>query len=340
MADMLLAKNGGRRAGSKNGRIGANPLAILAAGSRILPKPVTALVKAASSVSGRPFVLLHELIRPPALAVWECQNSRDLKQGRRGAFSMSDQSDQTKPQDPEGTSGDTAPAQGSAEDRVSSLADTAHELVTTAREKAGETLDTTREGIQKAWEQTAEFAEEQRKKAQETLGSVTEQSLAGVDKSTQATIVAAREAMQSMEKTAEDLTERLRDFTKRHESETFSGTLAEERHMRLGYAAYLLFALAPITLVSGLYGLLLCHRRLRDDAIGGTVLRSHFRWLIRTFWLAAGSVLIAAILAWVFGSFVGGVVLLVGLVWFSYRLIKGWLSLYDGMMIAQPNALW
>ncbi|MGB2931866.1 MAG: hypothetical protein WBB88_05860, partial [Methyloceanibacter sp.] len=75
-------------------------------------------------------------------------------------------------------------------------------------------------------------------------------------------------------------------------------------------------------------------------AIGGTVLRSHFRWLIRTFWLAAGSVLIAAILAWVFGSFVGGVVLLVALVWFSYRLIKGWLSLYDGMMIAQPNALW
>jgi uncharacterized membrane protein len=31
---------------------------------------------------------------------------------------------------------------------------------------------------------------------------------------------------------------------------------------------------------------------------------------------------------------------LVAFVWFSYRLVKGWLSLYDGKEIAEPNAFW
>jgi len=259
---------------------------------------------------------------------------------------MGKKSDKTKPQDhkagPDG--GDTAAAQDSAQERVSKLADTAQELVATAREKAsevaGETLDTAREGVKKTWEQTAEFAEGQKKKAQETLGTVTEQSLASVEKSAKATLVAAQDAMQSMEKTVEELTENLKDFTKRHESETVSGTLAEERQMRLGYAAYLLYALGPITLVSGLFGLMLCYLRVGDNAISGTVLRSHFRWLILTFWLAAGALPLAVIVAWAFGRFAGGLVLLVALIWFSYRVVKGWLSLYDGKEIARPGALW
>lgn len=257
---------------------------------------------------------------------------------------MGNQSDTPQNHNPGPDGDDTAPAQGSVEERVSKLTDTAQELVATAREKAsevaGETLDTAREGIKKAWEQTAEFAEVQKKKAQETLDSVTEQSLVSVEKSAKATMVAARDAMQSMEKTAEEITEKLKDFTKRHESETVSGTLAEERQMRLGYAAYLLFALGPVTLVSALFGLMLCYLRLGDDAISGTVLRSHFRWLILTFWLAAGALLLAVIAAWALGRFAGGLVLLVALTWFSYRVVKGWLSLYDGKEIAKPDALW
>jgi uncharacterized membrane protein len=267
---------------------------------------------------------------------------------------MGDQSDKIKPTGKDETkppnqeagpgTGETAAAQDSSEEGVSKLADKAQELVAAAREKAsevaGETLDTTRESLKKAWDQTAEFAEEQKKKAQETIESVTEQSLVSVEKSAKATIVAARDAMQSMEKTAEELTEKLKDFTKRQESETVSGILAEERQMRLGHVAYLLYALGPVTLVSGLFGLMLCYLRLGESGISGTVLRSHFRWLIRTFWLAAGGLLLALIVGWAFGRFAGGLVLLVALIWFSYRLIKGWLSLYDGKEIARPSALW
>ena len=256
-------------------------------------------------------------------------------------------SNKTKPQNPKagsggdpksGPEGDQAAAQGAAQETVSKLAGTAQELVATARDKAsavaGETLDTTREGLKKAWEQTAEFAGEQTKKAQEALSNV------DVEKSAKATMATARGAVQSMEKTAEDLTEKLKDFTKRHESETVSGSLAEEREMRLGYAAYLLYGLAPVTLVSGLFGVILCYLRLGDEAVVGTVLRSHFRWLILTFWIAAGGVVLAALSTWAAGRFVGGLVLLVVLIWFAFRVVKGWLSLYDGKKIATPNALW
>jgi uncharacterized membrane protein len=110
--------------------------------------------------------------------------------------------------------------------------------------------------------------------------------------------------------------------------------------MRLGHLAYLLFALAPVTFVSGLFGLILCYLRAGHEEVGGTVQRSHFRWLILTFWIGIGTLLLAAIAAWVFSRFVGGLVLLVAAIWFSYRLVKGWLSLYDGKKIAEPNSLW
>jgi uncharacterized membrane protein len=239
---------------------------------------------------------------------------------------------------------DTTAIQGTGQEGSGNLATRGREHDSAAREQAGETVSQTvskaSENIKKSWEQSTEFAAERTRKAEETIGRVTEQSLAGVEKSARATMAATREAMQSMEKTAEELTEKLRDFTRRHEAATVSGTLAEERQMYLGHAAYLLYALGPVTLVSSLFGLLLCYMRLNDEAISGTVLRSHFRWLINSFWLLAGALAVAAILAWILGSIIGGLIALVAFVWFSYRLVKGWLSLYDGKEIAEPNAFW
>lgn len=240
---------------------------------------------------------------------------------------MSDQSDKPKPQD------DAAAAKGAASKNKPGT-----RPATRSRKKAAavssQPPDTTRESLKKAWDHTTEFAGEQKKKAQETFANV------DMEKSAKAAMVAAREAMQTMEKTAEDVSEKLKDFTKRHESETVLGTLAEERHMRVGHLAYLLYALAPVTFISGLFGLILCYLRLGEEAIGETVLRSHFRWLVLTFWIAIGTLIVAAFAAWVFGNIVGGLVLLVAAVWFSYRLVKGWLSLYDGKEITSPNALW
>jgi uncharacterized membrane protein len=76
----------------------------------------------------------------------------------------------------------------------------------------------------------------------------------------------------------------------------------------------------------------------RGDA-RGTWLESHFRWQIRTFWLAAlwaaftalvsGVLLIVlvGIATWVIGLFALGV-------WATIRIVRGWLKLRDGLPIA------
>lgn len=75
----------------------------------------------------------------------------------------------------------------------------------------------------------------------------------------------------------------------------------------------------------------------RGDA-RGTWLESHYRWQIRTFWLAAlwaaftaivsGVLLIVlvGIATWVIGLFVLGV-------WATVRIVRGWLKLRDGRPI-------
>jgi uncharacterized membrane protein len=64
----------------------------------------------------------------------------------------------------------------------------------------------------------------------------------------------------------------------------------------------------------------------RDD-VAGTYLESHFRWQIRTFWFA---LLWSVIGVLTMVLMVGFVVLFANLVWFIYRIVKGWLNLNDG----------
>ena len=64
----------------------------------------------------------------------------------------------------------------------------------------------------------------------------------------------------------------------------------------------------------------------RDD-VAGTWLESHFRWQIRTFWFGLlWSVLGVLSLVVV----VGFAVLFANLVWFIYRIVKGWIRLNEG----------
>ena len=65
----------------------------------------------------------------------------------------------------------------------------------------------------------------------------------------------------------------------------------------------------------------------------GTVLESHFRWQIRTFWF--GLLWISLCLAFVIATFGLGLLIawlpmgVVGL-WFIYRIARGWMALRDG----------
>jgi uncharacterized membrane protein len=72
----------------------------------------------------------------------------------------------------------------------------------------------------------------------------------------------------------------------------------------------------------------------RRSAVRGTVLESHFRWQIRTFWYG----LLFATIVWAVTLplmlvFIGLLLLPIGLaligVWLIYRVARGWLSLRD-----------
>jgi uncharacterized membrane protein len=74
---------------------------------------------------------------------------------------------------------------------------------------------------------------------------------------------------------------------------------------------------------------------VRQSAVRGSFLESHFRWQIRTFWYAVLWILIVVIVSAPFMLVLVGFVMLwagagiVGL-WVMYRVIRGWLALRDG----------
>jgi uncharacterized membrane protein len=72
----------------------------------------------------------------------------------------------------------------------------------------------------------------------------------------------------------------------------------------------------------------------RRGAVRGTWLGSHFRWQLRTFWIAAVLIICAAPLVFtiVLIPFVIAVYVVVGL-WAIYRVARGWLALRDGVAL-------
>ncbi len=74
---------------------------------------------------------------------------------------------------------------------------------------------------------------------------------------------------------------------------------------------------------------------VKQSAVRGTWLESHFRWQIRTFWFALLWISVATIVSLPFMLVLIGFVMLwggivaVGL-WLAYRVARGWLALRDG----------
>ncbi len=68
----------------------------------------------------------------------------------------------------------------------------------------------------------------------------------------------------------------------------------------------------------------------KDDA-KGTVLESHFRWQLRTFWFGLVWAVIGFILMiTIVGMVVGVPIMVINGIWIIYRVVKGWLRLNDG----------
>jgi uncharacterized membrane protein len=77
---------------------------------------------------------------------------------------------------------------------------------------------------------------------------------------------------------------------------------------------------------------------LKQGAVRGTWLESHFRWQIRTFWygllwVALCVLFIAATLG--LGILIAWLPLAVITIWFIYRVARGWIALKDGRPMYQ-----
>ena len=65
---------------------------------------------------------------------------------------------------------------------------------------------------------------------------------------------------------------------------------------------------------------------IKKEDVAGTILESHFRWQIRTFWW---SLLWGFLGAITFIIVIGMFILAADVIWFIYRIAKGWLNLTE-----------
>ena len=94
---------------------------------------------------------------------------------------------------------------------------------------------------------------------------------------------------------------------------------------------HVIYALYAASLLSGITVLIaIVLNYIKKEDVAATILESHFRWQIRTFWF---SLLWAFIGAITFIILIGIPILVADLVWFIYRIAKGWLSLHEGKPI-------
>lgn len=103
--------------------------------------------------------------------------------------------------------------------------------------------------------------------------------------------------------------------------------LLQLTHIVYGLQAAGLFL--PVTFVAAV----IINYVKREDTTA-TWLEGHFRWQIRTFWFGLlwsvfGVISLATIIGWVLGWIILGVTS----IWVLYRIIKGWLRLYEGKLM-------
>jgi len=117
---------------------------------------------------------------------------------------------------------------------------------------------------------------------------------------------------------------------------TVQEPLDAERLRGLRTLTHVLYALYAVYWLTGGVSLLIAiilNYLKRDDA-RGTPYEPHFTWQIRTFWFALAGHLIGIAL---FIVVVGVPILWAVAIWTLYRIIKGWLYLYENKPLANPR---
>lgn len=110
-----------------------------------------------------------------------------------------------------------------------------------------------------------------------------------------------------------------------------------ERLRRLRTFTHVLYALYAVYWLTGGVSVLVAIilNYLKRDEAAGTPYEPHFTWQIRTFWLGLAGHLIGAALIFVL---IGIPILWAVAIWTLYRIIKGWLYLYDNKPLRDPRS--
>ncbi|GAA5218559.1 DUF4870 family protein [Corallincola platygyrae] len=108
-------------------------------------------------------------------------------------------------------------------------------------------------------------------------------------------------------------------------SEVITPPEQNQEDLTIGHVVYGLFAASFLIGITGLVGVIIAHVK-RGDVAADSVLASHFRWQIRTFWFGFLWGVLGVILTFVY---IGILVLLANAVWFIYRIVRGWINLND-----------
>jgi len=114
----------------------------------------------------------------------------------------------------------------------------------------------------------------------------------------------------------------------------------DKRYVWVAHAVYGIYAarllLGLISLI-GLVAAYICRPRA-----AGTYLESHFTYQIRTFWISFAGVLVGV---FPFASsnapltylVLGALLIVLFVIWFIYRIVKGWIPLAKGHAIVDPR---
>jgi uncharacterized membrane protein len=117
---------------------------------------------------------------------------------------------------------------------------------------------------------------------------------------------------------------------------SYRHTVDDDRLRSLRTLTHVLYALYAVYWLTGgisvLIAIIINYVKRAD--VAGTPYEPHFRWQIRTFWLGlAGHLIGVALLIVVIGI----PILWAVAIWTLYRIIKGWLFLYDNKPLTNPR---
>ena len=102
---------------------------------------------------------------------------------------------------------------------------------------------------------------------------------------------------------------------------------------QLALAVYILYFVSYVVGVTAIVGVVIAHVQIGSTT--DPMLRSHYQWQIRTFWIGVLYFVIGVVLCFVL---IGILVLLFWFIWTLVRAVKGVLALNENRPIANPTS--